>query len=248
MAQSFVSYSATAAQTNFVVPFPFVAKANILVLVNGVQTAYTWLGATTVILAPTTAGDSVIVCRATDISSPAVTWTDPGTVTAGSLNLANLQELYALQEMTEANLLGATINAGWQPKTAVATASTANLVLSGEQIIDSVQTAISRVLVKDQTLSKDNGLYLTGPAAWTRTTDADTASKIGNALASVNGGTINGGSTWVCTLGATSITLGTTPLPFMKTGFQLGAAAPVAVLKGGTGASTATNARANLGI
>lgn len=54
-------------------------------------------------------------------------------------------------------------------------ATTANITLSGEQVIDGVMTNASRVLVKDQTNPVENGIYDTSSAAWTRSRDADGA-------------------------------------------------------------------------
>jgi hypothetical protein len=46
-----------------------------------------------------------------------------------------------------------------------------NITLSGEQTIDGVPTASSRVLVKDQTAQAQNGVYVTGSGAWGRASD-----------------------------------------------------------------------------
>jgi hypothetical protein len=52
-------------------------------------------------------------------------------------------------------------------------ATTGNITLSGEQMIDGVMTNNSRVLVKDQTDPKENGVYLSSSGAWTRVVDLD---------------------------------------------------------------------------
>jgi hypothetical protein len=52
-----------------------------------------------------------------------------------------------------------------------ACATTANITLSGEQTIDGVLTAESRVLVKNQTDPAENGIYRTSTGDWTRTKD-----------------------------------------------------------------------------
>lgn len=52
-----------------------------------------------------------------------------------------------------------------------ACATTGNVVLSGEQTIDGVHTAASRVLVKSQTDTRENGIYLTSTGVWRRTRD-----------------------------------------------------------------------------
>ena len=91
-------------------------------------------------------------------------------------------------------------------------ATTANITLSGEQTIDGFTTSLSRVLVKNQTLPANNGIYLSSPTAWTRTTDANTWNQLVSAYVFVEEGTINGDTGWVCTvdpggtLGVTAVT------------------------------------------
>lgn len=58
-------------------------------------------------------------------------------------------------------------------KAPVAVATTENITLSGEQTIDGVLTAESRILVKDQTITTQNGIYNTSSGAWTRALDFD---------------------------------------------------------------------------
>jgi hypothetical protein len=106
----------------------------------------------------------------------------------------------------------------WVPASGgdVATATTANIALTGEQTIDGVLTSASRVLVKNQTLAKDNGIYVSAAGAWTRATDADSATELGYCLVSVTRPSVvlntNGGTTWLCSVAASAITLGTTSL------------------------------------
>lgn len=125
----------------------------------------------------------------------------------------------------------------WQPKVQVDCATLDDITLSGEQTIDDVLTSGSRVLVKDQTLAKNNGIYVSAAGAWTRATDADTAAELGYAMCFVESGTTNGGTSWIGTLAATAITLGTTSIPFAR----LPAAAATALVTlagGGTGQTT----------
>lgn len=71
-------------------------------------------------------------------------------------------------------------------------ATTANITLSGVQPIDGVGTAAGfRIVVKDQTIEKDNGIYLVAAGVWTRTTDADTDIKMNHAVVPVAGGDVN---------------------------------------------------------
>jgi len=86
---------------------------------------------------------------------------------------------------------------GLSPKGNVAVATTANIVLSGLQIIDGYQTiAGDRILVKNQTNQTENGIYIAASGVYSRSPDQDN-----NPLAEiVNGvlipqvlnGTVNG--------------------------------------------------------
>jgi hypothetical protein len=72
----------------------------------------------------------------------------------------------------------------------------ATITLSGEQTIDGTMTSTSRVLVKDQGNTFENGIYDTGAGAWTRVTDLDTGSEFLNAAVFVTGGTANTATSW----------------------------------------------------
>ncbi len=55
-------------------------------------------------------------------------------------------------------------------------ATNANITLSGEQTVNSVAVvADDRVLVKDQTVASENGIYDASTSAWTRAGDWDGA-------------------------------------------------------------------------
>jgi hypothetical protein len=105
---------------------------------------------------------------------------------------------------------------GIDAKASVVAASTANLTLSGAQTIDGVSViAGDRVLVKDQTTTTNNGIYLCASGSWTRTTDADTYSELIAAYTFVEGGTVNANNGFICTIVAGG-TLGTTPITFAQ--------------------------------
>ena len=105
---------------------------------------------------------------------------------------------------------------GIDAKASVVAASTANLTLSGAQTIDGVSViAGDRVLVKDQTTTSANGIYLCASGSWTRTTDADTYSELIAAYTFVEGGTVNANNGFICTIVAGG-TLGTTPITFAQ--------------------------------
>lgn len=100
-------------------------------------------------------------------------------------------------------------------KHSVLVATTSPMVLAGIQEIDGLAVpAGSRVLVKDQVQSKDNGLYLVGADSWVRTVDADSNDKVTpGLLVTVERGAANADTVWqLITDGP--IVLGTTPLAF----------------------------------
>ena len=124
-------------------------------------------------------------------------------------------------------------------KHSVLVATTANIALSGVQTIDGVLLpADARVLVKNQTAAKDNGLYTVSSAGvWKRTQDADASVEVTPGLfVSVEKGTVNGDSVWQLVTDA-PIVLGTTALAFEmavgRTGVSAGSYASVTVDKYG---------------
>jgi hypothetical protein len=94
----------------------------------------------------------------------------------------------------------ATVAAGLFWKDPCLVASTGNLTLSGEQTIDGVLTSGSRVLVKDQTATEENGIYVTGAGAWTRATDMDAWAEFVSAAVIISEGTANADTQWNCTV------------------------------------------------
>ena len=91
--------------------------------------------------------------------------------------------------------------------------TTANITLSGVQTLDGISTvAGSRVLVKNQTASAENGIYISAAGAWARSADADTWDELISAICFVESGTTLAGSAWYCTvqpggtLGTTAVT------------------------------------------
>lgn len=101
----------------------------------------------------------------------------------------------------------------WKESARVAT--TANITLSGEQTIDGVSTSADRVLVKNQTLGEDNGVYISDAGAWVRSTDTDTSAEILQMAIFTEEGTVNADQGFVLTTDA-PITLGTTPLTYTQ--------------------------------
>ena len=147
-----------------------------------------------------------------------------------------------------------TVAQGLDAKASCIAATTANITLSAAQTIDGISVvAGDRVLVKNQTLTQNNGIYLCAAGAWTRTTDADTWAELTSAFTFIETGTINADTGWVCTANAGG-TLGTTALPWSQfsgagsytastgltlTGTAFSITAPVSIALGGTNSTSA---------
>jgi hypothetical protein len=100
-------------------------------------------------------------------------------------------------------------------KQSVRAATTVNIALSGPQTIDTISVvAGDRVLVKNQTTTANNGIYLVAAGTWTRSLDADVASECAGATVNVDQGTQRG-QLWTTTFGSTD-TLGTTAMNWYR--------------------------------
>jgi hypothetical protein len=125
--------------------------------------------------------------------------------TAGQALLSNGTSAPVWTTLTLENLPGAAF------KRSVRCATTANITLSGTQTIDTIAVvAGDRVLVKNQTTTSANGIYVVAAGAWTRATDADTASEIAGGVVNIDDGS-QGGQLWTTNFKTTD-TLGTTAM------------------------------------
>ena len=140
---------------------------------------------------------------------------------ASSLTLGGLTSVTVTQDPTAALDLATkqyvdAVAQGLDPKASCVAATTANITLSGTQTIDGVALiAGDRCLVKDQTLSQNNGIYLVAAGAWTRATDMDTWAEVPGAFTFIEQGTSYADTGWVCTSNAGG-TLGTTPITWVQ--------------------------------
>lgn len=85
-------------------------------------------------------------------------------------------------------------------KDSVRAATTANLAaLSGLLTVDGVQLAAGdRVLVKDQTTTTANGIYVAAAGAWARSADANSGTNLSpGAVVPVEAGTVNADTLWM---------------------------------------------------
>jgi hypothetical protein len=214
--------------------------------VTGAATVSTTLGVTGAATLSSTLG----VTGATTLSSLVTTTGTISTTPSGSTDIANKAYVD-------------TVAQGLDTKASVVAGTTANITLSGTQTVDGVVLiAGDRVLVKNQTTTANNGLYLCAAGSWTRTTDMDTWAEVPGAYVFVEQGTTLADTGWVCTSdaggtigvtaivwaqfsgagsGVSSINFGTTGLtPATTTTGAVTVAGTLAVLNGGTGVTTST--------
>lgn len=105
---------------------------------------------------------------------------------------------------------------GLDVKPSCRAATTANITLSGTQTIDGVAVvAGNRVLVKDQTNTTENGIYVVSSGAWTRALDANTCAKLAGAFTFIEDGPTNYNSGWVCNTNPDGI-IGIQPIQWVQ--------------------------------
>lgn len=139
------------------------------------------------------------------------------TLDGSGYRLTNLANATAAQDAVTKAQLDAAIQ-GIQWKAPVRAATTANIALSGVQVIDGVSVVDGdRVLVKAQTTGAQNGLYVAAAGSWTRATDFDAGAELIGAGVFISEGTTNGNSQWFMTTDS-PITLDTTALTWAQIG------------------------------
>jgi len=131
--------------------------------------------------------------------------TTTGQITTQPSGATDIVNLLALQSYA----------AGISWKQPVACATLTNITLSGLQTIDGYTTlAGDRVIVKNQTTTANNGIYIASSGAWSRSSDANTWNELVSAIAFVEYGS-QAGSAWFCTV-TPGGTLGTTPVTWSQ--------------------------------
>jgi hypothetical protein len=137
-------------------------------------------------------------------------------IALGGYRLTGLGDPQGAQDAVTKAYVDLTVQ-GLEPKQSVRAASTANIAtLSGPMTLDGVAlVAGDRVLVKDQTTSTQNGIYVVAAGAWARSTDADVWGELVSAYVFVESGTVNADVGYLATVDPGG-TLGTTAVTFVQ--------------------------------
>lgn len=163
-----------------------------------------------------------------------------GAVDVATSRVINLTDPTAPQDATTKNYVD-NLAQGVDWKNAVAAATTGDITLSGTQTIDGISVINDdRVLVKEQTLPEENGIYIVG-TPWARSSDADTAAEVNNMAVAVSDGTVNGDKAFFQV--DTVVTLDTDPLSFI-----LFSSLGIAILKDGSVTYTGSQPFGGFGI
>lgn len=106
---------------------------------------------------------------------------------------------------------------GLDVKDSVRVATTGSITLSGTQTVDGVALVVGdRVLVKNQSVAADNGIYVVASGGWTRAGDFNSSENVNSgAFTFVEDGTTNADSGWVLST-LNPITVGSTGLSFVQ--------------------------------
>ncbi len=214
-------------------------------------------GAERLSLVPTLVGGVAVLTAAEDIASlytptgnaGSLNFTIDGTLAADSDALLPTEK--AVKTYADTAIAAAVAGLSWKQE--VRAATTVNGVLATAyavgSVIDGVTLALGdRILIKNQTLGQNNGIYLVNLAGVpTRSTDANTGPELVSAACSVSEGTANADTAWTCVTIA-PIVLGTTPLVWAAAPAGTITALNGDVTASGTGNVTATLATVNSNV
>jgi hypothetical protein len=142
------------------------------------------------------------------------------TISMGSNRVTNVTNPTGDQDAATKSYVDA-VKTGLDVKDSVRVATTVSLPLAtgfiAGAVVDTIPLVIGdRILIKDQAVAVENGIYIVGPAVPIRSTDMDSNAEVSGGLFTfVEEGAVNADSGWVVTNNGT-ITLGATALDFAQ--------------------------------
>lgn len=138
-----------------------------------------------------------------------------GAVAFNAQNITGLANPVNAQDAATKSYVDSTAQ-GLDTKASCVAATTATITLVGAQTIDGIAVvAGDRVLVKNQTLPAQNGIYIAQTTAWTRSSDMSAWTQFPGAYVFIEQGSTLADTGWVCTVDAGG-TLGTTPVTWAQ--------------------------------
>ena len=139
-----------------------------------------------------------------------------GSVSANSQKITNLADPTGDNDAANKGYVDG-VAQGLDVKQSVQACTTSNITLSGTQTIDGVSVSVDeRVLVKEQSVASQNGLYLCKSGSWVRTDDLAAGADAAGAFVFVEAGSANGDKGFVCTTNKGSATVGSDSLAFSQ--------------------------------
>ena len=139
-----------------------------------------------------------------------------GSVSANSQKITNLADPTGDNDAANKGYVDG-VAQGLDVKQSVQACTTSNITLSGTQTIDGVSVSVDeRVLVKEQSVASQNGLYLCKSGSWVRTDDLAAGADAAGAFVFVEAGSTNGDKGFVCTTNKGSATVGSDSLAFSQ--------------------------------